>query len=336
MLLRLREWSFPIYRFLRFFVRCHLNFDRFSHCNLLRVLISFIQTSSTRWNYLGDLVKRPRFHGHRPLTKIYQTLCRILKAMLKSPWGWQRKTKARQSLEGFRKNAKTPRNRTVQMNSIWNVGIKQTHTIIIVSVTEVDCRNIANSREQCGAQEPRDGRDAHTTWSCKHGKSQDTGPFSRQYSRRYLPIDMEEIQHAYWLSIMLVSSLPKPRALTKSVEPSSYAYGSMILPKINTCINGNSFTVTQNQILNALEKATVDQFSVTQNPVDNLREEWARKPREGNSSSMPDIIASVFHGVPWYRRLGSLLGHQSVAERDIEFGTGTWTWWFGGTLYLKK
>ncbi|GAM89094.1 hypothetical protein ANO11243_071290 [Dothideomycetidae sp. 11243] len=85
----------------------------------------------------------------------------------------------------------------------------------------------------------------------------------------------------------------------------------------NQYIYVNSFTVTQNEVIKALEKATSEKFVTTQDTIENLRKNGYKQLEEGNSNGMMDLIASVF-----YEDFG--LCNYSVTKRlwnaDLEIG----------------
>ncbi|KKY14748.1 putative isoflavone reductase family protein [Diplodia seriata] len=58
----------------------------------------------------------------------------------------------------------------------------------------------------------------------------------------------------------------------------------------------NSFTVTQNEILRALEKSTGAKFTVSEGTVSELWEGGAAKVREGQPFGALDMIAGTFYG----------------------------------------
>lgn len=64
----------------------------------------------------------------------------------------------------------------------------------------------------------------------------------------------------------------------------------------NQYVYVNSFTVTQNEVLRALEKATGESFTVSQSSVEQLRDDGARKLKDGQPLGMLALVASAFYG----------------------------------------
>lgn len=64
----------------------------------------------------------------------------------------------------------------------------------------------------------------------------------------------------------------------------------------NQYVYVNSFTVTQNQVVQALEKATGDKFAVSHDSVENLRAGGHKQLQEGNFLGTLALIASTFYG----------------------------------------
>ncbi|KAK0618804.1 hypothetical protein DIS24_g11510 [Lasiodiplodia hormozganensis] len=64
----------------------------------------------------------------------------------------------------------------------------------------------------------------------------------------------------------------------------------------NQYVYVNSFTVTQNEVLRALERATGEKFSVAQGTVEELWQGGAAKVKEGQPVGVLDMIAGAIYG----------------------------------------
>ncbi|OAL54750.1 NAD(P)-binding protein [Pyrenochaeta sp. DS3sAY3a] len=64
----------------------------------------------------------------------------------------------------------------------------------------------------------------------------------------------------------------------------------------NKYVYVNSFTVTQNQVVRGLEKATGNKFTVSHDSVDNLRKGGFKQLEDGSFFGMLALIASAFYG----------------------------------------
>jgi nucleoside-diphosphate-sugar epimerase len=89
-----------------------------------------------------------------------------------------------------------------------------------------------------------------------------------------------------------------PYEVTSLDQTGRAVSASLLQPEAtrNQHVYVNSFTITQNQLIQALEKATGDKFTLSHDSVSNLRAAGFKQLESGDAMGMLALVASAFYG----------------------------------------